>query len=246
MKNPVLIYQMGKVGSAAIRDSLNAIGYPNYQVHYLRKPAIEKLEASIRERGEKTPPHIARSKEVIDLGILEKGVKVITLMRDPVARNVSAFFQNINSYFPNDDYRDVSSGALIDKFISSYSHNVSTGWFSSEFKHVMGLDVTELEELRTSPYYALRHDGRDILLMKVESSDSDKKECLRAFLELDDEFELLRTNIGNEKSYKDQYRQFLKKIVLPKEYLDAMYGSAVVRAFYQEEEIESMRSKWTR
>lgn len=243
----ILIYQMGKVGSAAIRDSLDGIGKENYQVHYLDSKKLENLTARHEKLGMKIPPHILRSQQVLSGKLLEENdVKIITLLRDPVARNVSAFFQNLESYFPGIHIDELDGQVLIDTFIAKYPHRISIDWFRNEFFQTTGIDVCANPVQENAGNYTFAHKNIDALLIKVESSDHSKLEALRSFLDLPNSFRLLKTNIGDEKSYSEKYKEFKSKIVLPTNYLDEMYNSILIRHYYNEDDITKMRTKWER
>lgn len=241
----VLIYQMGKVGSAAIRDSLSEIGVSNFQVHYLQEDAVAKLTAKHVDAGLKIPPHLIRSKEIISGRLLDSGdTRIITLIRDPVSRNVSAFFQNIDSYFPKGSWRKASSEVLIQTFMDRYPHRVAITWFDSEFKKITGFDVLAADVDASKGTFTFRHGKFRILLIKVEAADADKEKAIGEFVGLTGRFQLLKTNIGDEKNYSDAYKEFKSRIMLPKEYLDLMYESALIRKFYTDGDIQKFRKKW--
>ncbi len=243
----ILIYQMGKVGSAAIRDSLTANGIENYQVHYLQNETVQKLKTRHLELGMKIPPHILRSELIIGQGLLSKGdFKIVSLIRDPVARNLSAFFQNIELYYPNGSYKGKSSEELIETFMTKYSHNISINWFDNEFKNTLGIDICDGEFDKSLGNFSFEKSGVKILLLKVESDDLDKTCALKKFLGLGDDFELLKTNIGDDKYYAEQYKAFKNRIKIPEEYLDKMYNSRLITSFYDSESISKMRQKWVR
>lgn len=244
---PVLIYQMGKVGSAAIRDSPNAIDVKNYQVHYLQPAAVNNLIKRHLDLGLKIPPHLIRSQEVLEKELLkEGGLKFITLFRDPVSRNVSAYFQNLQQYFPGvKDFSGLSSEELITNFEEKYAHNVSINWFDNEFKKSLEFDFLDEVVMPADSYQFELPNNNSLLALKVESDDERKVESIKKFLNLKS-FELLKVNIGSEKSYAEEYKRFKSKIVISTEYLDKMYSSKFTRNLYTPNEIDSMRAKWER
>jgi len=98
---PILVYQMGKVGSFSIYMSLKEIR-ETHHVHYLRKDIMERLEKMQTDRGFPVPGHLITSKMVWK-EYLDKDLplKIITLVRDPISRNMSAFFENLNNFIDN-------------------------------------------------------------------------------------------------------------------------------------------------
>ncbi len=79
---PILVFQMGKVGSTSCYRALRALGYEIYQVHQLNPETLGKLEASFTDRGLDVPGHIKTSRkvrsEIIDAG---HPAAVITMVR---------------------------------------------------------------------------------------------------------------------------------------------------------------------
>ena len=159
---------------------------------------------------------------------------------------MSAFFQNIDSLFPKGAYKEKSSEELIATFMEKYSHNVSINWFENEFKKTLGIDICEFEVDKNMGFFRFERNGISCLLLKVEANDNDKENALIDFIGCGSDFKLLKTNIGDEKSYAEQYKDFKSKIIIPEEYLDKMYGSRLIQSFYTEESINKMRSKWIR
>ena len=103
---PVLIYQMGKVGSSTVKQSLlkTAIKNPLFYVHYLSWKSIHSVENYFANKSMAPPSHIQYSKIVRQLIDLYKGqirFKIVSLVRDPVARNISSTFQNVNLGLPH-------------------------------------------------------------------------------------------------------------------------------------------------
>lgn len=101
--SPILVFQMGKVGSSSVFESLKYLGLKNpiFHIHYLSPSGIEHVE---RSNSGQTPRHILESRYLRN--VLEKGHpgqkwKIVSLVREPITRNISAFFQNIDQWYPN-------------------------------------------------------------------------------------------------------------------------------------------------
>jgi len=93
---PIIIYQMGKVGSTALASTLRDIWDPVFQVHTLIPEHIEQIEKSLLRNGLGRAAHLDQSKMVLD-GYLLPGKEVYCLcpVRSPLDRNLSAFFQEL-------------------------------------------------------------------------------------------------------------------------------------------------------
>ena len=93
----VVIYQMGKVGSSSVKNTLMGLKLPInlYHVHALTKKRLDWLQDTYRNasrvRGKAiVHDHLAESmylRKKLDQNY-KKPWKVITLIRDPIARNI--------------------------------------------------------------------------------------------------------------------------------------------------------------
>jgi len=99
-KETVLIYTMGKVGSSSIYQSLNSSDkFKPYHIHSLNKKVLLNLKQSLIKNQLKIEKHITESELILNsLSDSDKEVKIITLVRDPISRNIAAYFQNLD-YF---------------------------------------------------------------------------------------------------------------------------------------------------
>lgn len=257
---PLLVYQMGKVGSTSVIRSLKALELPMqiHQVHSLSPAGIAKAERIYRERfsiSRQIDAHLLSSFYLRRrLRSLETGEtwKVVTLVRDPVARNLSSFFQVLHSQYA-DLYQDLrldpSSDSLIprliDAFFTRFPHEEPLRWFDNELNAVLGFD-TYHEEFPRHRGYAIHRTGLvDVLTLRVEDLDRCAADAFNEFLEMDG-FELLRANEGEDKLYGEAYKRVSKVIEFPNEYLDQMYTSRYVTHFYSAEEIAGFRGRWAR
>ena len=94
---PVIVYQMGKVGSSTVCSSLKKLkDFDVYHIHVLTEESIKKLENVYKSNFHKTsffPVHILESQYLSKQ--LEQGKKkwkVVTLVREPIIRNISLCF----------------------------------------------------------------------------------------------------------------------------------------------------------
>jgi hypothetical protein len=243
--DPVLIYQMGKVGSTTISTTLKSWGIENLQIHYLTEKTINNIEKQHVLRGLKVPNHVIRSRELLSDNILEsKNIRMISLIRDPVKRNISAFFQNLGAFFPKVELDNLDTDTLVKTFIDKYSHNISINWFDVEFKKNTGIDLLKCIINNENDTFTIENDNLKLLLIKVEASDEVKVDSLKAFLKVNSKAELVHGNIGSEKSYSSSYSKFKEVIKLPPYYLDSMYSSPLITHFYPREKIAHMRAAW--
>ncbi len=263
-KEIVFIHQMGKVGSTAISASLKAIGYEDshkvYQTHFLTPEGIEfveRLETGGQGGWDNLP---AKSKNFLTMSrvlgqelkdgfFAQDEVKVISLVRDPVATNLSGFFHNYR-WWPQELQRVCRSRtgnyltALKQRFLTTYPHQVPLTWFDMEMKPLFGIDIYSEPFDRQQGYHIYNGDNRRLLLVKLESLRDCAEEAFNTFLELDN-FELVRANEADDKWYAQLYKEFKAEVALPESYLDQLYDTTWMTRFYSAEEISAFRDKWT-
>ena len=106
---PIMIYQMAKVGSRSVLFSLE-LSYrrhrlPNVAIHHVHNLAdLDTHEERAKLKGDTEEIQVIQEykklRQEFD-GLQGQHWNVISLVRDPVARNVGSFFHNIGHYIPN-------------------------------------------------------------------------------------------------------------------------------------------------
>jgi hypothetical protein len=200
-----------------------ALGRPYFTGHYLR----QQLAKSSSTR----PWH------------------VIALVREPIARNLSAFFHAIDAFYPGFDTPHGESksavyGELAQAFLTKYPHDMPSTWFDAEMGSVFGIDVFSTEFPKTKGYAIYEGEKARLLLMRLEDMDGCAREAFRDFLAIE-QFAVVRANVASTREYGAIYQEFLGSLVLPDAFVDRMYASKYARHFYSEEEIEGFRARWS-
>ena len=273
-EQPVLMYSMGKVGSAAIVYSLQQLDPPLrvMQLHWLhpdnlaRDMAFSKRAAKqfAANRGKKfRPSYIWRGEYYADKISAPPAPgqrwKVITLVREPVIRHISGFFQNIESYFGYDYQSALQTRTeeqvcdeLLELFYQGYGTNKQIDhpdsdpltWFDIEMKPTLGIDVYQSAFDPAKGLATYAGPTADLLLIRLESADEVAQAGVREFLQLES-FDLLRSNVAEDKPYAGVYRIFKKRARFSASYLDEVYSSRYCQHFYSPTEIQALKEKWS-
>lgn len=264
---PILVYTMGKVGSTSITRALeeNPEGVSVYHVHFLTGYRLEQLEQA-RRRFFRSPYHRRITKtweaqyvaDLIRQNAGKRKFKVISLVRDPVARNIADYFQHLDltdignnrfqarSYWYDFEYTfdadDVS--VVIDRFFRHFDHVTSLEFFDAEMKAVFREDIYANPFPRDKGYAIFSNDLADILVLRLESLKECAVPALEEFLNLHD-VTIRSSNVGEQKQYSRLYTAFKEQIKFPGDYLDRIYGSRMARHFYSDKELEKFRRKWS-
>jgi Putative capsular polysaccharide synthesis protein len=213
---PVLVFQMGKVGSLSVHESLRR-QHPGNVVHTHRFTA-DHDDSQVRR--------------LFRWAFLQaRPLDVISLTREPVSRNISAFFQNLEretgspfaeSRFSLEELRTI--------FLERYDHELPLEWFDRNIRAIFGIDVF------ATPFPACGVETYErgkvrLLVIRSEIDDTAKVRAIGDFLGLP-AFRLVNTNVGADKEYADVYRAFKSQVQLPREYVERMRGSKYFRHFY--------------
>ena len=259
--DPILVYQMGKVGSTGIYHSLQSAKIDSIHLHYFQPwnnhiPADEYKE------------YLDILKQII---CRKRKIKIITLLRDPLVRDISTFFQtfpnvvdemgqnifglledNITRMLylwisPKDSYLGASGlymnmakdedFCLKDK-ISAFS------WFDMELKKIFNIDIYEYPFDKERGYSIINQDTIECLVIKLEKLDACHN-IIREFVNRKD-LQIHSDNIGANKEYGYLYNEVKRKILIPQELIDFYYNSEELHHFYTETEIAKFRNYWTR
>ncbi|MDK2972714.1 MAG: hypothetical protein PWP23_2469 [Candidatus Sumerlaeota bacterium] len=249
----VAVYQMGKVGSTTVYRSLrhSVPDLPRFHVHFLEKPRIDRLEQGMREKGLPVAWHLEEGRFLADL--LREGdpaIKwlVIAPTREPGARNLSAYFENIEHFFPDFAARrargTLSVDELIDTFLARYHQDTPLTWFDRELKTHFGIDAYETPFPHEKGWQIVRTERVDVLVVRLEDFKIRLQPALADFLGTGD-IVTPPANVSEDKEYADLYGEVRRKIVFPPELLDHLYESRYARHFYTDEERSRFRARWS-
>lgn len=261
-QTPLILFQMGKVGSTSMMKSLQtySLPYDLFQVHVLTRDWINKVHMQYRRASRVhgraiVDEHMMASmylRDLLDRDFDRKEWKVISFVRDPIARNVSAFFQAFSIYFPDlaKSHQETSPALeqrvpeLIKTFLEQFEeHDTPLHWFETHMQPTFGIDVYQTPFPKKQAYQIIQHDNISLLILRLEDLDNTAAPALSQFIGLDN-FTLKHSNVALNKDYADDYRLFQHQLYLPETFIDHMYNSRYMRNFYTNEEIASFRKKW--
>ncbi len=249
-RTPLLVFQMGKVGSRTVVESLQRLRLPGpvYHVHHLSREGLETDRRRTLARGMAPGGHYWAGRHLRRK--LHRGQwRIITLVREPLGRNVSAFFHTLDLFCPeavglrNETATDAVLEQIKDAFLRRFPHEIPLTWLDEELKACCGIDVYS-EPFHTEKGYQ-RYESNNIqaLLIRLEDLDRCGPQALSDFLDIDS-VALVKANVGGEKAYARLYRQFVGRVRFPVDFVNRIYDSRYARHFYTESEIAAFRSKW--
>ena len=260
-KGAVVVHQMSKVGSQTVVASLHEAlpDHAIYHTHFISEQGLAWLEGFVRERWGSVhiPQHLWHGQFVRE-NLCGKDVpgrlRIVTLVRDPVARNISEFFQELDvhlSYPYQERLADKGIDVVSDELERMLLHKVNEevdwqrpyAWFDPEIRDVLGIDLFNTDFDTSAGYGIFSQGNTDLLLIKLERLSECAEQAFDEFLGIKG-FRLASHNVADSKYYSDAYRKIQNRLQISADLLEKGYASSHVRHFYSEKEIENLIDRW--
>ncbi len=242
---PIVIYTMAKVGSMSLYQSLkNANIHPVYHIHSLQEKKIQEAYELCRAKGW-WPDSKSLGGLIYDKKIKAgKPIKLITAIREPIARNISAFFEVFRFYNQSDArFYTGEISDLQSTFIHCLPHEYPLTWFDVELKYATQIDVYATAFDKYKKWQIYKFKNVELLLLRTDLSNQIKVSIIKDFLKIKT-FELRNYNVGNKKDYAALYKSFKKNIVLSEPYVKQMLDSKYCKHFYSKIERNDLYTHW--
>lgn len=202
MNDIVCVHQMGKVGSTTVAHTLQRIlpGRPVYQTHVLSELGVLRAMESWMESP--LAPRLRLADHVVSSIELRARFRplaaptnwhLISLVREPLGRNVSAFFQNLHKRWihrlpqaeagicrrllraggaASDAVSAEEMQLLVDELIvmfrAEYCRRAPDHWFQHEMRDLFQIDVFAEPFPRERGYQTYRAGCANLLLIRLE------------------------------------------------------------------------------
>ncbi len=243
----ILVFQPGKVASKSVYQGIMQLGLRGAHVHYFA-------------RFTRWVPLEKRRKYEELLREAMQGKKIITLIREPIARHISGFFHALggsrNMFPPRMIQRSIVDAGFqgtLRKYMPSKRDRLETwfenefppieAWFESEFQPTTGIDVFRHPFDVEKGYTVIRENGIEVLLMTMERLSS-LEGVIGEFIGNSD-FKLPKENVAAEKDYARLYQETLDTVEIPREFFDRYYkDNPLMKHFYSQADIERFAARW--
>lgn len=258
LRTPIALFTFGKVGSTTVMRALEATGGLVIHTHAITKTSVAAAVAPYLQNPRAGLPSNAWRGEYLRwrwkiLGRYEDR-HIVTVVRDPIARNLSAFFQVAETYGLLDlsDPSSLDAGEVIHTFLNEFNeHRGPLDWYAREFLDATGVDVYALAAPRDGR--AVHHElGRTHLtILRTEDlREVDAAEMIEPVVACHGPRVEVKgpcvadANRTDRKPVAALYADVLERIRLPADYVDTMYSSTFCRHFYTSSELDRLRVRW--
>jgi hypothetical protein len=251
---PIVIYQMGKVGSSAVYESLKKAGIANpvYQVHFLSYSNLDEVERYYQSVGAKIDILAARFWRSLrhKLDRTKGSTYLISLVREPVAREISDVFHNMASHHRElvTGTGDVNIEKTVD-FLGAHfadfdeTTDYACTWFDREILDSFGIDVYASPFDHSRGFSIITNGRAKLLLIRMEDLSNVFGVAMREFMGLS--VPLVRSNESASKRYFKAYQAVLQKFALQTVAGKKIYDSRYAQHFYPADVRSRLVAKWS-
>ena len=243
-EDTVFVYQMGKVGSTSLEKTIpNAI---HVHAFYNANHTCPVRLKGLAKFGVKH--FIYRLEQELMAYLLRRAfrsrrnTKIVTLVRNPQARNISMFFHDLDAYLFSAHTNCVNSRKaplatrnqnpeiLKEIFETEFDHDYPLNWFDREFKAMTGIDVYQYSFDKEKGYAHIKSGTFDVLCLRTNVLNN-SVELLSEFLS--EGVTLVSENTAEQKWYSSAYAEFKANYQYPKEMTDKIETSPFFKHFFR-------------
>lgn len=249
-KPDILVYQPTKVGSSTIYVSLRQAGVDSVQIHTFCPDTnfvrIMGLESFFNKRY---------CQFVLDDLMYYKNyyqkrnekVKIITMVREPIARDISEYFTYYCDDYILTDGVQADTYQGVEKLMMELAGIGSCGfqfeWFDRELRDFTGIDIFQYPFDREAGFSIIREGNMEILVLKMEAIDSNK-EIIAEFIG-NQTFNVISENLGSQKPNRYIYKELKRNLCVPCEVWERYYmNNQRMDHFYTEREKADFKKQY--
>ena len=194
-------------------------------------------------------------------------LKIICPIREPIARDVSAFFHFYRDAAPR-LFKNTNLGE-IEKMFLAYSgqieptdhfkallyrrpilandpivqHQFGLEWFDKQLRPLTRIDVYKQPFPIDRKWQIYRRGFTRVLLYRIDLKRSEQTKLISRFLGIK-LGEIGLENDGKNKDYAELYSRFRESVKLPEQYIRQMHDSRFAQHFWSPQELKAAADKW--
>lgn len=232
---PVIVYQMGGVGSNSVYNALDEAGAFVFHAHRLSAEAVEP--GRYKPRSWRWLRH-----HVI---VPRRSAKLIALVRDPVSVKLSGFFKTLDRSAGQENAHEHYT---IEQLLNRFHDRVGRSsfhfeWFDREVKPVIGIDVYSQPFPHEAGYMVYRQEPYELLVMRSKLPDERKAEIITEFTGVPVR-RIGRDNTTAARAHAATRREFEAQLRFPPEQIDQWMQTRFMRHFFTQAERDALLERW--
>ena len=250
---------MGKVGSTAVTHGLreSSLGRPVVHVHQLNPDHLGRVDRWARARYSHSGTISPVALDAMYLGprlaemMKHRKLDIVTMVRDPIGRNLSGFFQSLAATHPDLAARlagDPAEACLAEArelFRRTRLGEDPWSWFDEELRALTGLDLFAHEFDPERGWAIYENDRCRVLLVRFSDLSAVFARAANEFLGVAD-VELPRRNEASSRATAAAHARLQADLGLTVEEVEAVYDDDRMRHWYTDDEIGSLVEKWSK
>lgn len=245
----ILIFSIGKVGSASVHKSLSNVkelGMPVFHLHSLNPDRIKNQEKYYRSSERKSVPlHLIKSKILTKyLSEFSGQIYIWTLIREPILREISSLFQDSFNFFKSKKFLDEEMKGIIEKKLQSLTASLpEEKWFQFEMNDYFGIDINSLDFNPNIGFALTNKEHLRVAFVRLENLNNCFNTVCQNLFCAKYNFKLITKNRSDDKFYADLYSNLKIETKIKKEKIDRVIQSDFIQKFYPDY-IEVIRKRW--
>ncbi len=248
---PILILTAGKVGSSSIYETLKVkVKNPVFHIHQISEKGINNsISEHLHSDRKSIPLHLIMSKFLKKKLESYKGkLYVINIVREPISREISSFFQNTEFYknAVETSKLDINVEGSLEILNRIFKNDITSeleSWYDREIKSVFGIDVFDENFVFNNDMTIVVNGEVHLLLLKMESMNDVFPKAIQQFLQTE-EMQIDNSNVSENKHYAKSYQVIKEQFRLPTSMLDEITNSRYFQKFYKLDK-EKIEKKWS-
>jgi hypothetical protein len=238
-KEILIVLSIGKVGSSSLYASLKKIKpfALILHLHTLTEAGIQKQRNYYLNSHRKSVPfHLIQSQAFLEcMPLIQHKIKLITLIREPISRELSSIFQDTFNFsrskkLDNHLFRNI----INDKVKLLMQRLPEETWFEEEIYNNFQINVFDRVFNSEKGFVSYVGDKVELLLFRLDDLERVFEDGISSFLSIDSSMTLVHKNDSEGKFYVSTYKTLSQEVKLSKEEMIEILNSKFIRHFYSD------------
>ena len=247
---PIIAYGHPKTATTSTQDALEDVaGIRAFHAHVLRPRHFTwRRNNLVPPLPNGICPEDSPYQWALDRALAgSRTVRLVTLVRDPVAVQVSWFFFGLQRWLASRrkvDLNAIPPARLRKLFHGTFPRDGILNWFQEEWCPLTGIDLHDLAAVRERGFAGFEFGPHHACVFHAHASDERKQRWLEEWLDLPaGSIRFPRANVAP--SRPDEAAAVIRASVgADEDLLDRAYGSAYAQTLFDQDTLSAWRARW--